>query len=358
MNAAMRIGTVLAIVFGTPAVAGVSSYHLTVLGGGTSAFAWAINSSGLIVGAVNGNAAVIDEHGYKLIAPAGGNGSYARSVNDSGEILIEAFSAPYGKFTSLIFNGGSYSQVVGPLGGNVSAYGLNNPGQIAGTNYGAGGYPSVGIAGSNGLFAVGGSMLIGINDLGHATGTGGSNGSAIIVDGKGVTNIGTLGGYSALGWHINNKDQVVGQSYTQGYQRQMGFIFQNGKMLPIEQPDWRDAIAYSINDDGTTIGDAETVSSFRQAWVYTDGVISKLNDLTPDRGNFDIRFARGINAKGQIVGFGYDQSSYIGAAYLLTPIAGVPEPSAWLLMILGFGIIGYAKRRGYEATSKSNLQSC
>jgi probable HAF family extracellular repeat protein len=318
-------------------------YSLTVLDtGGSFAAPWAINNSGVVVGSVDGKAAFIGTDGYTFIDIPGVTESYARAVNDNGSVVVER-TQNYNDYASYLVTTNRITQIVGPSGTNVSVYGLNNVDQVAGTTR-IGSAQVAGFYGSLDSLHAAGNSLLAINDAGTAVGWA-SGGGAYSVGSQGETNLGTLGGNFAQAWDINQKGQIVGESYTDGYSGQRGFIFTNGVMTEISLPTWRDAIAYNINEVGLVIGDANTESSGRQAWLYDGTNISYLNDLVDDRNGFNMTYARGLNDAGQIVGFGHYSNFMGGSAYLLTPLNSVPEPATWAMMIGGMGLVGGAMRR-------------
>ncbi len=71
-----------------------------------------------------------------------------------------------------------------------------------------------------------------------------------------------------------------------------------------------------------------------------------LNDLIPADSGWELIAARGINSRGQIVGFGYHGNE--GRAYLLTPnMSAVPEPSMFVQLgtLAATSLLGVAIRR-------------
>ena len=95
-----------------------------------------------------------------------------------------------------------------------------------------------------------------------------------------------------------------------------------------------------------------TISSSYQAGAQADQDIDftsvTLNDLPfviDDSGQFEFRFITNVVALQQnlfkIAGTSGSSSSYAGTINVAT----VPEPSTWAMLMLGFGLLGYAMRR-------------
>jgi uncharacterized membrane protein len=89
-------------------------------------------------------------------------------------------------------------------------------------------------------------------------------------------------------------------------------------------------------------------------WSWQNGVMvaTDLNSLIDPTLGFTINTAQAINNNGQIVGYGFNslggQSTYV---LNLNTVAAVPEPSEWLLMLCGFGLIGFIVTRRENGSS-------
>jgi probable HAF family extracellular repeat protein len=117
-----------------------------------------------------------------------------------------------------------------------------------------------------------------------------------------VTDLGTLGGESRA-YAINNRGQVVGNSYALEDGRVFAFIWdrENG-MRPLNPPDWLYADATDINDAGQAVGGAGVPQS-ADTWFWFGffGAGTHWLGLTPPVGWNAIE-ARGVNEAGQVVG--------------------------------------------------------
>ena len=80
-------------------------------------------------------------------------------------------------------------------------------------------------------------------------------------------------------------------------------------------------------------------------------------------GNWDVNYGAGGVANGGNIGlaladastvyFRYDPTSHSVVSQLTAFVTGVPEPSTWAMMLLGFGAIGFAMRRKPRRLARS-----
>ena len=101
---------------------------------------------------------------------------------------------------------------------------------------------------------------------------------------------------------------------------------------------------YSINASGQVTGSASTAGGISHAFVYSNGVLTDLNDLIPIGLGITLTEARAINDLGQIAANGSVGTS-INHSFLLTLPADTPEPGTFALLLAGCCGIGWAIRR-------------
>lgn len=251
----------------------------------------------------------------------------------------------------------------GTLGGDLTTYfGINESDQSVGTSRLANG-ESHGAIWTGGALHDLGSLVVGlgsdayaINDLrlvvGGAYDFPGSQTTAVYWDDTGIHALPRL----ADSFHslnvtravdVNNDGLIVGSSpYVQGFWeavtwsggaiQELGFLG-TGTFSQ----------ALAVNDLGQIVGVSTTTingSPLTHGFIWSDGAMQDLNDLVGPLGEgIYIDYALGINEQGQIVGTIRGPHNFIRAVRL-DPI-GVPEPSAWAMLILGFTSVGAMARR-------------
>jgi probable HAF family extracellular repeat protein len=78
--------------------------------------------------------------------------------------------------------------------------------------------------------------------------------------------------------------------------------------------------AYGINNNGQVVGRSSTTSNaYGEAFLYSGGKMTDLNNLIPANPGWTLTQANAINDSGQIVGFGFNPSGQTHA-FLLTPV--------------------------------------
>lgn len=192
-------------------------------------------------------------------------------------------------------------------GGENSAYGINESGQVVGYSTLSGDLRrhaylySGGTMRDLGTLASLHSYAYAINKAGQVVGMSYNNYSqlrAVVYGGGGITDLGTLGGGQSAAYGINNSGQIVGWSETSGGTNSHAFLYSAGTMVDLGTFGGTGSQAYAINDFGQVVGGSNTTGdSARHAFLYSGGV---MKDLGTFGGNDSL--AEGINNSGQIVG--------------------------------------------------------
>jgi len=350
---------------------GVMSDLGVLPGGASSASTW-ISSSGLIAGlSENGEIdplisglpevrAVIWKQGKITdlgTLPEGGYESVANAINSRGQVVGFASNtipdpdsmAGLGYQTRAFFWQHGAIQDIGTLGGtDAQALYINEPGQVVGISY-TSSAPGA-CAGANGLALTTNSFIW---DVQH-----------------GMQDIGSLGGTCTVAAGLNNKGQVIAQSFLPGDQFISSFLWENGSLHELggslggsftaadtinDQGEvagagylpgdttfhaalWRnlesitdlgilggDSCSYaaSINVKTQVVGASAPdcifdTSSAVRAFLWEDGSMFDLNTLIPSGSPLYLQFTETINDRGEIAGTGVDAGGNIHA-FLLIP---------------------------------------
>ena len=322
-------------------------HDLGTLGGSESA-ASGINNNGQVVGyattASGGAHAFIYQHPNGPMQDLGwpGYNSYASGINDQGQVVGEGVGFPYHPIL-YCYPGGPLEDL-GNLGNdwywNNNAYAINNSGQVVGTAaapgvwchaffypYPAGPMRDMDNAGTLDSYAVA------INASGLSVGWAGlsSHYHAVLypypagpmVD---LGNLGGTGNSEALG--INDSGQVVGASSISGETVYHAFLYPypGGPMQDLGTLGGNKSVAYGINNSGQVVGWSLTSSGQRHAFLYADGQMQDLNNITDNLPpGVILDLPRAINDKGWIVGW---TSGAYQHAFLLTPTNQPPVANA------------------------------
>jgi probable HAF family extracellular repeat protein len=208
-----------------------------------------------------------------------------------------------------------------------------------------------------------------INQSGAAAGfsrNGAGTSQATLWNDGTITNLGSLGDGARFSqaFGVNDDNAVVGSSSTGQTVGQLNgtssstsitraFVWENGSMTELSpfnlysDPDNTGSttnyhsVAMDINDAGLVVGNSQRIAgSPAVATLWQDGVPVDLNTLIPSGSGWSLRSAEGINAAGDITGFGTFNGDT--RAFLLS----VPEPGAMALLALPALLLGRRRKTG------------
>jgi hypothetical protein len=285
----------------------------------------------------------------------GSTGEYGLALNNWGEVA-GSYLDSVGNSNGFLYTGGKYATIDAPGATDTYVYGLNDLGQILGVSQ----YVSTGktyvfldthgtftdIANANTFFPLYSSL----NDRDQVFGEG-AFGYGILNVHKVITPVNLSVGYSSASVNgFNNLDQFVGSvSDSTGLD---AFIDRKGAFTQFGYPDAPYTLGNGINDWGQVVGPYYDSAGHGYGFLYTNGHFTAVQDPNAAMLGTD---PLAINDLGQIAGWYYDAQenihSFIATPNLLpfgleaaAPLAdAVPEPSTWVMMLLGFGGLGFAK---------------
>jgi len=244
----------------------------------------------------------------------------AVDVNDRGQILVYTYPGGF------LWEHGVVTPIEPPPVGYWSPRAINNQGHIVGWCY-------VGTATHALLWEDGVTTDLGldgfpmdINDGGQVVGytAGGSPRAFLWEDGETTYLAPDWVSSYALG--INPRGQVVGYGQPDSTSTTTAFVWQNGGftyLAPLSDVVGQGSAA-AINAAGLVVGSSLDATYYRRAVMWQDGSAIDLGALEPT-GN---SFARAVNDRGQIVGYGapgqggYHQHALLWEAGALTELDG------------------------------------
>jgi len=279
---------------------------------------------------------------YTSLQYPGADGTIATGINNSGAIVGYALginSYSYG----FQLNAGTYSPLNVPGATSTTPFSVNDVGLIVG------GYnPGVhGFLYSGGNFSEVNASIptftaTGINSSGVIAGwyqasncAAGAASCGLINNNGALTVLSPTGAHLTIASGINNLGQVVGSFDANNIDH--GFVYTNGVYTILNAPGATNTDAYGINNLGQIVGTYDDASG-THAFLY-DGVT-----YTTLTGLYAMR-PFGINDAGQIVGQ-YQVADNGGGG-----VGGIPEPSTWAMLLLGFAGIGFMaySRKKYQS---------
>lgn len=331
-------------------------YTLADLGtlGGPAAMALGVNGQGQAVGTM------LDPYGYMHAflssSPLGSNAGEAEAsgINNAGQVSGTQFFN--GDAYATVWNGG----VATTIGGAGSfALAINNSGNVAGmlVNNGHGNafVTENGTIIDLGAFDGGSwASAYSLNDQGQAAGYGmignGVFRGFVWTPGRGYTALGTLGGLSSYAMSINYWGEAAGSAQiASGYSH--AFVAYGTAMTDLGTLGGVASYAYGINDSGNVAGYSWIAdNAATDGFLEVGGVMYDINSLLIDAPGWQVTALYGINNSNQAVGVGVLNG--VEHAVLLTdPPAptsdtsvATPEPAAWICTISGLAVFLFRKR--------------
>jgi probable HAF family extracellular repeat protein len=302
-----------------------SVIDLGTLPGGAGGEAMGLNDNGQVVGFASTttvpHAFLYSGGVMKDLGTLSGGGnptSTAFAINSSGEIVGESTVASPYTHAFVYANGMMTDLGTFPFGHNSSARAVNGGGQIAGfSDHGNGYYHaflySGGVMKDLGTLPGGlSSDGLGINLAGQVVG--GSDASttdptshAFLYSGGVMKDLNSLisptsGWFLGVAREINDLGQITGGGSVGGQNH--GFLFNNGALTDLTLPGGTGSNGVAINAGGQVTGNSYTSTNRVHAILYSNSVVSDLNSLIAPGSGWELTNGLGINDLGQIAGYG------------------------------------------------------
>jgi probable HAF family extracellular repeat protein len=249
---------------------------------------------------------------------------------------------------AFIFEGGAFHEIGSGMGPEVIGGGVNSSGQVAGWLWAGirpvgaflySGGTATQIADDTFKFAIATQLYVAGTVIGRGDRWDTDAHHAFMYAGGVTTDLGALDAttdYSEA-FGINNGGQIVGTSLDAASVYH-AFIYSYGSMHDIGSFDGF-AIANDINNLGQVVGDGANAG-----FLYADGTMLDLNALLVGAGGWRVTRADAINDAGQIIGTACF-SEFVCRDVILNPVAAIPEPSTWAMLIGGLGCLALRRRR-------------
>jgi probable HAF family extracellular repeat protein len=229
-------------------------------------------------------------HIHNLGTLPGGTESFAFDVNSRGDVIAASNNTvpdPFSMFgwgtqtrTLLVQDG--FMRDIGTLGGpDAVALTINERGQITGQSY-INSAPNV--------------------DNSPSCPPGVPAQNPYLWDKGRMIDIGTLGGTCGFPNRLNNRGQVVGDSYLADNQTVRPFFWDRGVLTDIGTLGGPTGQALDLSDSGLVVGTADLADGTHHAFVWQDGVMTDVGVVPGDL----CSNGRAVNSRGQAIGTSTD----------------------------------------------------
>jgi probable HAF family extracellular repeat protein len=290
-----------------------------------------------VIGQTHVDAALVGAEGAKLIAgtPESSN-SFAFGISDDDDLVGILESRADLRYTQAFWYRDGSLQILPTLGGgSAAAKSINRKGLVVG-NAQTADHQTHAATWANGRVHDLGTLLGGdvsrafdANDSGDIAGEANAtvNGKvhAVLWSRDRIHDLGILpGGSFSSAQAVNRKHQVVGfADDADGGSKAV--LFWGGRVIDLGSLGDDPSSALSINDAGQIVGTSPLAEGKMRAFLWEAGHLYNLNQLIPERSGWLLLTAYQINAKGQILAYGFHEGRT--HACLLTPMAPPPKTS-------------------------------
>lgn len=262
------------------------------------------------------------------------NVSYGLGINDRLQVVGQSETAAGAR--GFIYQNGALSDINVFLPAHTSANGINNAGHITGTYQytGAplrgflrapdGGFRDIGTL----AFANPYTWPLAINKHRQVVGNAGSWDGArtphpFLYHNGSMRQLGSLGAGPGEARDINDRGQVTGYSALKAPGVRHAVVWQAGRTVDIDgRKGVGQSVGNGINNHGHVVGTSDHLGAF----IWRGKKMESLDALIDPAGGYSIRDVRGINDKGQIVGYADQFGVAFGFAVRLDPVP-VPCPT-------------------------------
>lgn len=303
--------------------------------GGVGSGAYGINDHGQVVGDSGtsngeGRAFLYSNGAMQDLGTLRNGGSGALGINNYGEVV--GFIDVRPEYYTFVYKNGVLKELETSRDTYFLARDINDSGQLVGTSTKKGDkdYAALydhGTIKILGTLGGGGSVVFAINNRGQIVGNSWlpnyTSSHAFLYENSSMRDLGTLWGFSSAR-DINDHGQVVGYSWIND-QTYHAFLYENGSMRDLGTLGGKRSVANSINNKGQVVGFAEVSGNIfvKRAFLYENGVMKDLSTLILQGSGLFLIEATAINNVGQIVG-GSTNLKGEPRAFLLNPL-----PKGW-----------------------------